>query len=163
MADQFADAVAPDFSNRIRDGRWVTILDWCLVQSQKVFHASDGRAITTREEQKKRYAWLRPLELMWVARTVSILTKNDEWRERSLPGQRRVAPWVKKQSADQFGMTPQQFRAYRQTGVYGGYRRAFRKWPGMTVHGDGCKMPFDADVGILVSGFRLSLGGKSIH
>ena len=34
-------------------------------------------------------------------------------------------------------MSEDQFRAYRQTGMYGGYRVAFRKWPGMTVRGDG--------------------------
>jgi len=138
LLDQFADAVAPDFSNRIRDGRWVTILAWCLVQSHEVFHTSGGRALTTRAQQNERYAWLRPLELMWVARTISLLEENDEWRQRSLAGQRRVAPWLdKNQAADRFGMSPEQFRAYRQTGMYGGYRRAFRKWPGMTLHGDG--------------------------
>jgi hypothetical protein len=30
-----------------------------------------------------------------------------------------------------------QFRAYRQTGAYGGYRLAFRRWPGMTLGGNG--------------------------
>jgi hypothetical protein len=34
-------------------------------------------------------------------------------------------------------MSVDQFRAYRQTGMYGGYRVAFRKWPNMTVLGDG--------------------------
>ncbi|MBL0156821.1 MAG: hypothetical protein IPP47_06915 [Bryobacterales bacterium] len=34
-------------------------------------------------------------------------------------------------------MSEDQFRAYRQTGMYGGYRLAFRKWPGMTLRGDG--------------------------
>lgn len=34
-------------------------------------------------------------------------------------------------------MSAEQFRAYRQTGIYGGYRLAFRKWPKMTVGGDG--------------------------
>lgn len=135
LADQFADAVAPDLSNRISDGRWVTLLAWSLVQSQQVFHASGGRAMVTRSEQYQRYAWLRPLELMWVARTVSLLEKDD-WKQRPLPGRRRVAPWLEKQTADRFGMTPEQFRAYRQTGTYGGYRRAFRKWPGLTT-GDG--------------------------
>lgn len=141
LADRFADAVAPDFSNRIRDGRWITILAWCLVQSQHVFHASGGRAVTTRAQQNERYAWLRPLELMWVARTIALLEQSDknDWKERSLAGQRSVAPWqIKdKQATDRFGMSPEQFRAYRQTGMYGGYRRAFRKWPGMTLHGDG--------------------------
>ncbi len=91
LADQFADAVAPDLSNRVRDGRWVTILAWCLVRSQEVFHASGGRSLTTRSEQRERYAWLRPLELMWVARTIALA--GDDWRDRSLAGQRRVLPW----------------------------------------------------------------------
>jgi hypothetical protein len=34
-------------------------------------------------------------------------------------------------------MSVDQFRAYRQTGTYGAYRVAFRKWPEMTVGGDG--------------------------
>jgi len=41
------------------------------------------------------------------------------------------------QSTDRFGLTVAQFRAYRQTGIYGGYRVAFHKWPGMTEKGDG--------------------------
>lgn len=104
LADQFADAVAPDLSNRIRDGRWVTILAWCLVQSQQVFHASGGRAVMTRQEQNQRYTWLRPLELMWVARTISVLEKED-WKQRPLAGRRRVGPWVEKQSTERFGMS----------------------------------------------------------
>jgi len=136
LADEFADAVAPDLSNRVRDGRWVTILAWCLARSHEVFHASGGRSVTTRTEQRERYAWLRPLELMWVARTISLA---KDWKERSLAGQRSVKPWFKDddQSTDRFGMSDDQFRAYRQTGEYGGYRVAFRKWPGMTVLGDG--------------------------
>ena len=136
LADQFADAVAPELSNRVRDGRWVTILAWCLTRSQEVFHASGGRSIETRTQQRERYAWLRPLELLWVARTIALA---EDWRDRPLAGQRRVRPWYTddEQSADRFGMSLDQFRAYRQTGMYGGYRLAFRKWPGMTVGGDG--------------------------
>jgi len=136
LADQFADAVAPDLSNRVRDGRLVTILAWCLARSHEVFHASGGRSLATRSEQRARYAWLRPLELMWVARTIALA---DDWRDRSLAGQRRVRPWYEDDNrpTDRFGMTEDQFRAYRQTGMYGGYRLAFRKWPGMTVLGDG--------------------------
>lgn len=136
FADQFADAVAPDLSNRVRDGRWVTILAWCLARSQAVFHASGGRTVASRQEQRMRYAWLRPLELMWVARTIALA---DDWRNRSLAGQRRVLPWYEddEQSTDCFGMSTDQFQAYRQTGMYGGYRLAFRTWPGMTVSGDG--------------------------
>jgi len=136
LADQFADAVAPDLSNRIRDGRWVTILAWCIARSHAVFHASGGRSVATRDQQRERYAWLRPLELMWVARTIALA---EDWRYRSLAGQRSVNPWYEdnNKSENRFGMSVDQFRAYRQTGMYGGYRLAFRKWPGMTVHGDG--------------------------
>lgn len=138
LADQFANAVAPDLSNRISDGRWVTLLAWSLVQSQQAFQASGGRSVVTRQEQIQRYAWLRPLELLCVARTISLLKADTEdWKQRPLSGRRRVAPWVDgNMKADRFGMTPKQFQAYRQTGPYGGYRRAFRKWPGLTT-GDG--------------------------
>lgn len=136
LADQFADSIAPDLSNRIRDGRWVTILAWCLARSHEVYHASGGRSVATRTQQRERYAWLRPLELMWVARTISLA--EEDWKARSLAGQRRVKPWYENnKSTDRFGMSVDQFRAYRQTGMYGGYRLVFRKWPRMTVQGDG--------------------------
>jgi hypothetical protein len=48
LADQFADTLAPDLSNRVSDGRWVTILTWCLARSQEVFHASGRRSVATR-------------------------------------------------------------------------------------------------------------------
>jgi hypothetical protein len=137
LADEFSDVVAPGLSNRVRDGRWVTILAWCLVRSQEVFHAGGGRSVVTRAEQRDRYAWLRPLEMMWVARTIALA--REDWRKRSLAGQRRIWPWYQnhESSTSRFGMTEDQFRAYRQTGMYGGYRIAFRKWPGMTRGGDG--------------------------
>jgi hypothetical protein len=74
---------------------------------------------------------------MWVARTIACA--SEDWRNRSLAGQRRVRPWYEDddQFTDRFGMSEDQFRAYRQTGMYGGYRVAFRKWPNMTVSGDG--------------------------
>ncbi len=136
LADQFADALAPDLSNRVTDGRWVTILAWCLTRSHEVFHASGARSMETREQQRARYAWLRPLELMWVARTIAIA---EDWGKRPLSGRRRVRRWYEddKQKKDRFGMTEDQFRAYRQTGAYGGYRVAFRAWPGLTRGGDG--------------------------
>jgi hypothetical protein len=90
----------------------------------------------TRAQQQDRYAWLRPLELMWVARTIALA---DDWRDRSLTGQRCVRPWYEfdDQASDRFGMSADQFRAYRQTGMYGGYRVVLRRWPGMTVSADG--------------------------
>lgn len=136
LADQFADAIAPDLSNRVRDGRWVTLLAWCLVRSQQAFHAGGGGAVATRAQQRERYGWLRPVELLCVARTIAL---TEDWRDRSLAGQRRVRPWYERQAmkSERFGMSMDQFRSYRQTGMYGGYRVAFRAWPGMTVDGDG--------------------------
>jgi hypothetical protein len=64
---------------------------------------------------------------------------SEDWQERSLAGQRRISPWYQagKVFTNRFGMTEDQFRSYRQTGMYGGYRLAFRKWPGLTLRGDG--------------------------
>lgn len=140
LTNVFAEIVAPGLSNRVRDGRWVTILAWCLVRSQQVFHASGSRSVSTRAEQGRRYAWLRPLELIWCARTIALA--EDDWKERPLAGRRRVQAWyedytTRSSYADRFGMSVDQFRAYRQTGTYGAYRVAFRKWPGMTIGGDG--------------------------
>ena len=81
LADQFAEAIAPDVSNRVRDGRWVTILAWSLARSQEGFHASGGRSVGTRAQQRERYAWLRPLEIMWVARSIALA---GDWGKRSL-------------------------------------------------------------------------------
>ncbi len=136
LADHLADAVAPDLSNRTSDGRWVTILAWCLCRSHSVFHKTGRRHVGTRALERERYAWLRPLELMWVVRTIQLA--EEDWSERPLPGQRRVKPWLAYDpAADRFSMRPDQYRAYRQTGSYGGYRLAFRKWPRMTRGGDG--------------------------
>ena len=136
LADRLGDVVAPDFSNRITDGRWVTILAWCLCRSHGVFHKTGRSNVTNRLVARERYAWLRPLELMWVARTLSLL--EDEARGRPLAGQRRVSRWIDSElKPPRFAMTPDQFRAYRQTGMYGGYRLAFRRWPGLTRGGDG--------------------------
>ncbi len=111
LADQFAEAIAPSLSNRVRDGRWVTILAWCLTRSHEVFHASGGRSAATRAQQHARYTWLRPLELMWVARTVALAP--EDWQDRSLAGQRRIRPWYEDdgQIPDRFGMSEDQFRA----------------------------------------------------
>ena len=137
LADRFADALAPDLNNRISDGRWVTLLAWSLVRSHEAFHASGGRELVTRQQQTDRYAWLKPLELLWVARTIGLAP--GDWRERPLPGRRRVRRWYELDDlkSPRFAMTTDQFRAYRQTGVYGGYRLAFKKWPGMTLRADG--------------------------
>lgn len=137
VTDQFANAVAPHLSNRIQDGRWVTILAWCISRSQDVYTASGGSLPETQAQQRARYAWLRPLELMWVARAIG-LDPND-WRKRQLPGRRMVRRWYEDddQRGDYFGMSHDQYRGYRQTGMYGAFRLAFRHWPGLSIGGDG--------------------------
>lgn len=137
VTDEIADRLAPGLSNRTADGRWVTVLAWCIARSHAVYHATGKRCVRTRSEQRERYAWVRPLELMWVARTIQLA--EDDWKDRPLPGQRRVRRWLDDAGRrdSRFAMSTDQFRAYRQTGMYGAYRIAFRTWPGLTVHGDG--------------------------
>ena len=137
LTDVIAEAVAPGLSSRINDARWITILAWSLARSHDAFFASGGRSVSTRIEQRARYAWLRPLELMWVARTMEVA--GESFANRLLPGRRRVRAWREhdNEASPHFGMTEDQFRNYRQTGIYGAYRLGFRKWPEMTVLGDG--------------------------
>lgn len=136
LDDQLADAVAPGLTNRTRDGRWLTILAWCLEHSHAVWAQAGGGSVSTREAASRRYAWLRPLELMWVARTLVIAA--DDTRGRQLAGQRRVSAWLREDRAtSRFAMTPDQFRGYRQTGMYGAYRTLLRSLPGMTRGRDG--------------------------
>lgn len=140
LADEFSETVAPELSNRINDGRWVSILAWCLCRSHAIFRISSSESRTPRQEQHERYAWLQPLELMWVARTIGLA---PDWDKRSIAGRNSVRKWlvrfksVRGEKSGRFGMTPEQFTRYRQTGMYGGYRLAFRKWPGLTIQGDG--------------------------
>ena len=138
FTDELAETLAPNLTNRVVDARWVTILSWCLVRSHNAYHAADNRVVATRAQQDERYAWLRPLELMWVARTIQLTDPLKETLPLGLSGQRSVRRWIEgKCRAPYFGMSPDQYRAYRQTGMYGGYRVALRSWPNMTVDGDG--------------------------
>ena len=124
---------------RINDARWLTILAWCLVQSNDVYHKSAASGaeslLDSRAGQRSRYRWLRPLELMWVRRTIAI-TPN-EGRLRALPGQRTMRAAPDATLADKCGLSVAQLEGYRQTGAYGAYRLAFRRWPQLTRHGDG--------------------------
>lgn len=138
LVDQIAESVAPGFSNRTQDARWVTLLAWSLVRSQAVFRTGFAHAEMDAAAQRQRYNWLRPLELMWVARTITL--DEDNWKSRTLPGRRRVSAAVNggaRKMPPRFGLSEAQFQRYRQTGAYGAYRVAFRKWPGLTAAGDG--------------------------
>ncbi len=135
ITDEFAEKLTPKMNNATQDGRWLTILSWCLVRSQGLYDSPRAVAKDERELQQLRYAWLRPLELMWVARTL-ILSGADA-KGRTLAGQRAVKRWLENENINRFGMSPDQYNAYRQLGMYGGYRIAFRRWHGMTQNGDG--------------------------
>lgn len=136
LADEFADAVTPGMSGQINDARWITILSWCLVHAHEVHTLAGDAPVNTRVQQRERYAWLRPLELLWIARTIRL---SADFAKRPLPGRRGVKLWCdgSRRRAGYFGLTEEQFDRYRQSGIYGAYRVAFRKWPGLTLGGDG--------------------------
>lgn len=138
LVDEIAETVAPGFSNRTQDARWVTLLAWSLVRSNAVYRTGLRSTELNSSDPKQRYAWLRPLELQWVARTITL--DENGWKFRVLPGSRSVSAAIRtapRKMPAKFGMTEAQFQRYRQTGAYGAYRVAFRRWVGLTEGGDG--------------------------
>lgn len=134
-ADYFADLLAPGLSNNTSDARWISILSWCLQWSHVAWRSAGGGDLSRRDDQRARYAWLRPLELLWVARTLV-----SEQTTGQLRGRRSVKRWLDGVDAGRwlpnFAMSPDQFRRYRQVGTYGAYRVVLRTVPGLTT-GDG--------------------------
>jgi|GEM_PF-1081013 len=136
-AERFSDILAPGLSNATVDARWITLISWCLKWSHQAWTTSGGGNLADREAQQQRYAWLRPLELLWVARSV---TRHPELGGQLL-GKRSVQRWLKADTApERFSMSEDQFRRYRQVGMYGAYRTLFRSIPNLTIgdsRGDG--------------------------
>lgn len=131
-ADYFADILAPGLSNGTSDARWISILSWCLTWSHIAWQNAGGGDLSRREDQRARYAWLRPLELLWVARTLKSQQDTGQLR-----GRRSIERWFKsEEKLPNFAMNSDQFRRYRQVGIYGAYRVVFRKVTGLTT-GDG--------------------------
>lgn len=134
-ADYFAELLAPGLSNGTSDARWISLLSWCLKWSHVVWRNAGGGNQFQPNDQRARYAWLRPLELLWVART---LVSNQTTGQ--LRGQRSVKRWLAAiedgQLLPNFAMNSDQFHRYRQVGTYGAYRVVFRTVPGLTT-GDG--------------------------
>ena len=131
-AEVFAELLAPGLTNATGDARWVMILSWCLVWSHEAWTAAGGGDLGRREGQRQRYAWLRPLELLWVARSLKL--GGDGTERRQLPGRNAVNRWeAERRKGDAFGMRPEQLRRYRQAGVYGAYRTLFRQTPSLTL------------------------------
>lgn len=131
-ADYFADLLAPGLSNATFDARWISLLSWCLKWSHIVWANAGGGDLSGRDDQRARYAWLRPLELLWVDRALKSGQTTGQLR-----GRRSIERW---RTADcelpNFAMSPDQFRRYRQIGMYGAYRMVLRTVPGLTT-GDG--------------------------
>lgn len=131
-ADYFGDLLAPGLSNSTSDARWISLLSWCLKWSHIVWRNAGGGDLSRRDAQRARYAWLRPLELLWVDRTLEAGQTTGQLR-----GRRSVERWRNsKRNIPNFAMSQDQFRRYRQVGTYGAYRAVFRSVPGLTT-GDG--------------------------
>jgi hypothetical protein len=130
--DYFSDLVAPGLSNATYDARWISLLSWCLQWSHIVWQNAGGVDLSRRDDQRARYAWLRPLELLWIARTLKARQDTGQLR-----GRRSIERWFKaNELPPNFAMNDEQFRRYRQVGMYGAYRVVFRTISGLTT-GDG--------------------------
>lgn len=131
-ADYFADLIAPGLSNGTSDARWISLLSWSLKWSHVVWQRAGGGDLTQRDAQRARYAWLRPLELQWVDRTLESGQTTGQLR-----GRRSIERWRRAdRKPSTFAMNADQFRRYRQVGTYGAYRVVFRTVAGLTT-GDG--------------------------
>lgn len=143
VAEDMSEVLAPGLSNRTRDGRWISILCWALQQSYEAWWElgaveEDGHIVTS-EAAREIYSWLRPLELLWLARTVR--NTDDHGKGRQLPGVRAVRRWIDGDfGPERFGLAPDSYSRYRFTGVYGAYRVALRSLPGLTAGGDGWRL-----------------------
>lgn len=128
-ADYFADLLAPGLSNAASDARWISLLSWCLKWSHVVWTNAGGGDLSRRDDQRARYAWLRPIELLWVDRTLESGQTTGQLR-----GRRSVERWRKAdRRLPNFAMSPDQFRRFRQVGTYGAYRVVLRTVPGLTT------------------------------
>lgn len=143
IADEMAERLAPGLSNRTMDGRWISIICWAVGQGNCAWRALHGHAgdeaVTSRQAMAELYSWIRPLEVLWIARTVS-MTK-DAGQGRQLPGVQAARQWISlKEASERFGFAAQSYERYRFTGVYGGYRVLLRSLPNLTTNGDGWRL-----------------------
>ena len=137
-ADFFADLLAPGISNGTTDARWISILSWCLKWSHLAYARTDTSGLSRRDQQRVRYAWLRPLELLWIDRALGEDAASASGMRAELRGRRSIERWRSRDRAtSDFAMSPEQLTRYRQTGTYGAYRVIFRRIPGLTNGGDG--------------------------
>ncbi|CAB3800654.1 hypothetical protein [Pararobbsia alpina] len=143
IAEDMADQLAPGLSNRTMDGRWISIVCWAVGQGYEAWRALNGHAsadsIALPKAADEVYSWIRPLEALWIARTVYLT--EDAGRGRQLPGLQAARRWLDHdESKDRFGFSESSYERYRFTGAYGGYRVLLRSLPGLTVGGDGWRL-----------------------
>lgn len=143
VAEDMAEVLAPGLSNRTMDGRWLSIMCWALQQAYSAWCqlgvAQDEGYGVTRTAAREVYSWLRPLELLWLARTVA--KTDDRGTGRQLPGVRAVRHWIDGDVPhERFGFAASSYARYRFTGVYGAYRVALRSLPGLTIANDGWRL-----------------------
>lgn len=127
-SDYFAELLAPGLNNGTSDARWISILAWCLQWSHVAWQNAGGGDLSRRDNQRARYAWLRPLELLWVDRTLESGQTSGQLR-----GRRSIERWRNDRRLPNFAMSADQFRRYRQVGTYGAYRVVLRTMPGLTT------------------------------
>lgn len=130
--DEASELLAPGLTNRTLDARWLSLLSWSLVQSHRAWGGSGS--LRTSDERWRRYEWLRPLELLWVART--IIVNGRGYRALHWPGYQAISGWLYDKKSSNFGMTEHQLRNYRPLGAYGSYRVVLKS-PGFTINSDG--------------------------
>jgi len=119
VADGFADILAPGLTNRTYDARWITLLCWIMVRVDEARRSLDlDWGEVGRARQRSIYDWIRPLELMWVRRTIRTFAGNPRLLgRRQLPG--RLASSKMHENENLLGMTSAQFSRYRFTGPHG--------------------------------------------
>ena len=84
VAEELAEALAPGLSNRTVDARWISILCLVLDQGHAAWDAfgasSHGDTMINRNAAKELYSWVRPLEMLWLARTVKLTEEQGGGR-----------------------------------------------------------------------------------
>lgn len=137
-ADAYADLFAPELTNRTWDARWLTILSWCLVEvdaARRTYGIGDG--LDGMSLRRDIYAWLRPLELAWVAQAVRSANSPGSLNGRQLPGRRAINNAKEAWALERFGLSAEQYRRYRFTGPHGAYRGLLGSLADMTLDRDG--------------------------
>lgn len=149
-ATRYAEALVPGLSNRTTDLRWLAIASWMITKAYEAWphRPADLSVGLTREQSRGLFNWILPLELLWIARTLT----SGKQGARQLPGQRAIGKWLT-DPKPRFNMTAGQYSRQRFIGIYGAYRVALRSMPGLTVNSDGWRPDkISEDLAVVVQG-----------